>query len=212
MGRASVHAAGGAVRLGHQCRPHAGRPARGSRPPARPAAALDRGGAQGGRCATSISCGRRSSGWPRCCRTDGRYLLGGEPCIADFAAYHVIWFFKGRHIDCRAELAALPAPAGVARPHGRDRPRPAHRDRSRRGAGRGPRRRAAPRRTVASAGRRSPARRAGPRAAADNARDWIEGEVSFVDTHEIALLRHDPDVGRVAVHFPRLGYDWRRAR
>jgi glutathione S-transferase len=33
----------------------------------------------------------------------------------------------------------------------------------------------------------------------------------FVDTQEIALVRHDPDVGRVAVHFPRLGYDWRRA-
>jgi hypothetical protein len=46
---------------------------------------------------------------------------------------------------------------------------------------------------------------------ADNAKDWIEGEVSFVDTQEIALVRHDPDVGRVAVHFPRLGYDWRRA-
>jgi glutathione S-transferase len=35
--------------------------------------------------------------------------------------------------------------------------------------------------------------------------------VSFIDAHEIALLRDDPQVGRVAVHFPRLGYDWRRA-
>jgi len=25
-------------------------------------------------------------------------------------------------------------------------------------------------------------------------------------------LRHDPDGGRAAVHFPRLGYDWRRAQ
>jgi hypothetical protein len=24
-------------------------------------------------------------------------------------------------------------------------------------------------------------------------------------------VRHDPDVGWVAVHFPRLAYDWRRA-
>jgi hypothetical protein len=32
-----------------------------------------------------------------------------------------------------------------------------------------------------------------------------------VEQPPIALLRHDPDVGRVAVHFPRLGYDWRRA-
>jgi glutathione S-transferase len=31
---------------------------------------------------------------------DGRpYLLGDAPCIADFAAYHVVWFFKGRHVD-----------------------------------------------------------------------------------------------------------------
>ena len=45
---------------------------------------------------------------------------------------------------------------------------------------------------------------------ADNAKDWVEGEVTFIDAHEIALLREDPDVGRVAVHFPRLGYDWRR--
>jgi glutathione S-transferase len=46
---------------------------------------------------------------------------------------------------------------------------------------------------------------------ADNAKDWVEGEVNFIDAHEIALLRDDPQVGRVAVHFPRLGYDWRRA-
>jgi hypothetical protein len=44
----------------------------------------------------------------------------------------------------------------------------------------------------------------------DNAKDWVEGEVAFIDAHEIALLRDDADVGRVCVHFPRLGYDWRR--
>ncbi|MBV8406544.1 MAG: glutathione S-transferase family protein, partial [Alphaproteobacteria bacterium] len=44
----------------------------------------------------------------------------------------------------------------------------------------------------------------------DNARDWVEGEVCFIDAEEIALVREDPAVGRVAVHFPRLGYDWRR--
>ena len=46
----------------------------------------------------------------------------------------------------------------------------------------------------------------------DNARDWTEGEVTFIDAHEIALLRRDPELGEVAVHFPRLGYDWRRQR
>ena len=45
----------------------------------------------------------------------------------------------------------------------------------------------------------------------DNARDWSEGQVHFIDAEEIALLHEDPQVGEVAVHFPRLGYDWRRA-
>ena len=40
---------------------------------------------------------------------DGRrYLLSAEPCIADFAAYHVVWFYRGRHIDCRAEFDPYP--------------------------------------------------------------------------------------------------------
>lgn len=44
---------------------------------------------------------------------------------------------------------------------------------------------------------------------ADNARDWIAGEVNFIDEEEIALVRSDAELGRVCVHFPRLGYDWR---
>ncbi len=58
--------------------------------------------------ATSISCGHRSAGLPTC-YADGRpYLLGDTPCIADFATYHVVWFYRGRHIDCRQELAPYP--------------------------------------------------------------------------------------------------------
>jgi glutathione S-transferase len=144
---------------------------------------------------------------------DGRaYLLGGAPCIADFAAYHVIWFFKGRHIDCRHEL--LPYPRLLA-----------WRDRMA-AIGHGKRTDIEPAVALAAARAAEPATAARPShpqegdplpgkqarvRPADNARDWVEGEVSFVDTQEIALVRHDPDVGRVAVHFPRLGYDWRRA-
>jgi len=144
---------------------------------------------------------------------DGRpYLLGGEPCIADFAAYHVVWFFKGRHIDCRHEL--LPYPRLVA-----------WRDRMA-AIGHGQRTDIDPAVALAAAHAAEPAtpsRTSHPQEgdplpgeqarvrSTDNAKDWVEGEVSFVDTHEIALLRRDPDVGRVAVHFPRLGYDWRRA-
>src|ERR1700704_5784082 len=133
---------------------------------------------------------------------DGRrYLLGAEPCIADFAAYHVIWFFKGRHIDCRHEL--LPYPRLLV-----------WRDRMA-AIGHGKRTDIDPSVALAAARATEPAPaartshpqegdpRPGEQARvrpADNARDWVEGKVSFVDTQEVALVRHDPDVGRVAVH------------
>ena len=142
---------------------------------------------------------------------DGRsYLLGSSPCIADFAAYHVVWFFKGRHIDCRHELAPYPRLL-------------AWRDRMA-AIGHGRRTDIDPAEALAVARKVEPARprpsqpqdgdpEPGERARvrpADNAKDWVEGEVSIIDAHEIAVVREDPDVGRVAVHFPRLGYDWRR--
>jgi glutathione S-transferase len=144
---------------------------------------------------------------------DGRpYLLGDAPCIADFAAYHVVWFLRGRKIDCSAELDPYPnlivwrdrmaeighgkriditadialAEVRAATP-------------------------ATPRPSNPQDGDPRPGDRARVRAA-DNARDWIEGEVTFIDAEEIALLRTDATLGEVAVHFPRLGYDWRTAR
>ncbi|MFI5000620.1 MAG: glutathione S-transferase family protein [Reyranellales bacterium] len=144
---------------------------------------------------------------------DGRpYLLGSAPSIADFAAYHVVWFYRGRHIDCRAVFD--PYPRLIA-----------WRDRMA-AIGHGRRTDIAPGVALAEARAATPAKprpsdpqdgdpRPGERArvrAADNARDWIEGEVLSIDSDEIALLRSDPAVGEVAVHFPRLGYDWRRQR
>lgn len=144
---------------------------------------------------------------------DGRsYLLGEQICIADFAAYHVVWFLRGRKIDCSAEIA--PYPKLVA-----------WRDRMA-AIGHGQRTDIAPAVAIAEARAATPATPSpsapqegdplpGERArvrAGDNGRDWIVGDVSFVDAHEIALLRHDEAVGDMAVHFPRLGYDWRRER
>ena len=143
---------------------------------------------------------------------DGRlYLLGSDPSIADFAAYHVVWFYRGRHIDCRAVFEPYPRLL-------------AWRDRMAT-IGHGTRvdidpdeglaaARAAkptpPRPSAPQEGDPQPGERARVRAS-DNARDWTEGEVNFIDAEEIALVRSDPEVGEVAVHFPRLGYDWRRA-
>jgi glutathione S-transferase len=139
------------------------------------------------------------------------YLLGERRSMADFAAYHVVWFLRGRKIDCRAELD--PYPKLIA-----------WRDRMA-AIGHGTRTDIAPGVALAAARDATPAPprpsdpqdgdpRPGERArvrAADNARDWIDGEVLFIDGHEIALLRSDPAVGEVVVHFPRLGYDWRKA-
>ena len=143
---------------------------------------------------------------------DGRdWLLGDTPCIADFAAYHVVWFFRGRHIDCRHELAAYPRLL-------------AWRDRMAR-IGHGTRTDITADEALAVARHASPATprpsspqegdlMLGVRARVrpnDNARDWVEGQVTYIDADEIALLRQDPEVGDVTVHFPRLGYDWRAA-
>ena len=144
---------------------------------------------------------------------DGRpYLLGEQPCIADFAGYHVVWFYRGRHIDCRAELDPYPKLLAW-----RDRMAAiGHGTRTEIEPGRGARRR--PARLAGAAASSDPQDgdpRPGERARvrpSDNARDWTEGEVLFIDADEISLLRSDPEIGEVAVHFPRLGYDWRRQR
>jgi glutathione S-transferase len=40
----------------------------------------------------------------------------------------------------------------------------------------------------------------------DYGRDPIAGEIIFSNAHEIAISRHDPQVGNVAAHFPRAGF------
>jgi glutathione S-transferase len=143
---------------------------------------------------------------------DGRpYLLGASPCIADFAAYHVVWFYRGRHVDCRAELDPYPRliawrerMAAIGHDQ-RSEMEPDEALAIARAATPAP-----PRPSEPQEGDPLPGLRARVRAA-DNARDWVEGEVLFIDADEIALKRSDPEVGEVAVHFPRLGYDWRSA-
>jgi glutathione S-transferase len=143
---------------------------------------------------------------------DGRpYLLGTEPCIADFAAYHVVWFYRGRRIDCRAVFDTYPRLLAwrdrmAAIGHGKRTDIDAVAALAEARAAQP----APPRPSDPQEGDPLPGQRARVRAA-DNARDWIEGEVLFVDLGEITLLRTDPEVGEVAVHFPRIGYDWRAA-
>ena len=34
----------------------------------------------------------------------------------------------------------------------------------------------------------------------------IEGEIASLSVHHVAIRRHDPALGEVVVHFPRIGY------
>ena len=40
----------------------------------------------------------------------------------------------------------------------------------------------------------------------DYGRDPIAGEIVFTNAHEIAIRRHDAQVGEIVVHFPRAGF------
>ncbi len=143
---------------------------------------------------------------------DGRpYLLGDAPCIADFSTYSVVWFLGARPIDCRQELNPYPSLLAwrdrmAAIGHGNR----INIDADEALADARTATPAAPRPSQPQEGDPLPGQRARVRAN-DNAKDWIEGEVSFVDADEIALLHENDEVGQVAVHFPRLGYDWRSA-
>jgi len=43
-------------------------------------------------------------------------------------------------------------------------------------------------------------------AADDYGRDPVAGEIVFANAHEIAIRRHDAELGEVVVHFPRAGF------
>ncbi len=45
----------------------------------------------------------------------------------------------------------------------------------------------------------------------DYGRDPVKGEVVFGSAEEVAILRRDPQVGEVVVHFPRAGFRVARA-
>ncbi len=150
--------------------------------------------------------------WLAAMLQDGRpHLLGDTPCIADFSAYLVVWFFRALPVDCSQEFADSPALLAwrdrmAAIGHGnRTDIEPAEGLAVARAA-----EPATPRSSQPQDGDPLPGERARVRST-DNAKDWVEGEVNFIDAQEISLVREDPTVGRVAVHFPRLGYEWRRA-
>jgi glutathione S-transferase len=138
---------------------------------------------------------------------DGRaFLLGAEPSLADFAAYHPVWF-----------LRAIPPAAAALAEFGAIR-RWADRCAA---LGHGRRSEIAPAEALAIARAAKPAPpgrvasgepnglAAGDRVAVmpdDYGFDPVAGELVAADIHEVAVRRSSPETDEVVVHFPRAGF------
>jgi glutathione S-transferase len=140
-------------------------------------------------------------------RDGRRFLLGSEPGLADFTTYHTIWFLQSFHPPAAALLEPHPgvrAWAERVKAIGYGHHKPMERSEA-----------------LAIAKASQPATppgvepgepngwRVGDRVAVmadDYGRDPVGGEIVRASAQEIAIRRHDPEVGDVVVHFPRAGF------
>jgi len=141
-------------------------------------------------------------------RSGTPFLQGSRAGIADAACYHLVWFLRGRWSGGPAMLAGFPAlEAWEARV---------------RDIGHGGSSVLAPEDALAIARATEPltpectdpadpqglepgqAARVVPDT--DSGEAAVQGVIRLVDHERIALLRDDPEAGRVCVHFPRAGY------
>lgn len=137
------------------------------------------------------------------------FLMGKAPCIADFSAYHLLWFLEKLAPEPLADFAAVrtwmdriasmpdaphsPMDAEEAIQICRESPRgfdPTEPFLVRNGIERG--------------------KRVAVRAI-DYGRDPVDGMLVGSSANEIVVERSDPRAGTVYVHFPRLGYELEEA-
>lgn len=146
--------------------------------------------------------------WLEAQLSDGRaYLLGATPGLADFTAYHPVWFLRSFYPPAAEELARTPSVSGWAERvaaigHGESKAmEPSEalalaRD-------------AEPATAVAADAGDPNGRKPGDRVAVlpdDYGRDPVVGEIVASSVQEIAIRREDPALGEIVVHFPRAGF------
>lgn len=134
------------------------------------------------------------------------FLLGDAPSLADFAAYHAVWFVRNvppvagavdgfpHVLDWMARVRAIG--------HGTQTPME---PKDALEIARSSRPETAPSLDPGDPSGRKP----GDRVAVfpdDYGRDPVKGELVASSVHEIAIRRHDPELGEIAVHFPRAGF------
>ena len=151
---------------------------------------------------------RAQLGWLEAQLGDGRrFLLGGEPGLADFSSYHPLWFLQRFHPPSAGELAHTPAVSAWAERiaaigHGDVEPME---PREALAVARAARPETAPCDDPGDPNGRKP----GERIAVvpdDYGRDPVEGELVASSAQEIAIRRDDPELGEIVVHFPRAGF------
>ena len=139
---------------------------------------------------------------------DGRdYLAGASPSIADFAVYHLIWFIdlNVRQANLTAGFPMLNAWAERMRGFGHGTATPLDAKEALAIA-----KAAHPSAVEPTSYSDASGCRPGAKltvAANDYGRDPVAGELLAVDDTTIVIRRHDPLVGDLNVHFPRVGFD-----
>ena len=139
-------------------------------------------------------------------RGTGEFLLGGAPCVADFAVAHCLWFLKGTPVTAPLVDAYPDVAAWLGKVLA---------------VGHGSLSELSAADAVAIARDATPADlpdepfaeangfQAGQAvtiSAVDYGTDPVEGELVFAGVEELILRREDERAGVVHVHFPRIGY------
>jgi len=152
---------------------------------------------------------RGALGWLDQRLSGGRaFVLGSEPGLPDAACYYIIWFLRGRWdsgTKFLAEFPALCAWEARVRAIGHGTPRDMRASEALEIA------RASEPATPESGDpndpqKIAPGQRVGVVPMTDSGDAEVVGIVRAVDRETIAVLRDDPRVGAVCVHFPRVGY------
>lgn len=132
------------------------------------------------------------------------FLLGAKPGMADFAAYHIVWFLlRNLGPDAGGKLNLKDLMPWYERIKALGHGNPGELDA-------GQALEIARSAKAAAADRPSSGKRVVV-TADDTGRDPIEGELVSLDPERIVIRREDPAVGHVDVHFPRAGFILRPA-
>jgi glutathione S-transferase len=133
-----------------------------------------------------------------------KFVAGDRPTAADLSLYHMVWFVRRGRAEVLEEFPGVLAWADRLAAIGHGQPRDLDAEEALAIA------KAAAPATPTGADPGDPSgRRPGQRvavAADDYGRDPVVGELVASSPREIAIRRHDPEVGEVVVHFPRAGF------